>query len=259
MYQGLVQLGTGYEERTMSTQNRAVEFSPPYTRQDEEETDRSRRSPVLRPADIAVPGNIPNADGSAALDVKEYGEFAMKAISSRIASLMRDLSPEDVALLLAVGLVLGIFPICGIPTILCILASFVLRVNFPALQIVNQLSWPLHVAMLLPLVRLGSRIIAPSSGHAKTLTVTLATAVLQAAAGWLCICIPLGLLLYFSFLCILRRQGTGKQISSPESEDDATHKGCRTQEPVSFGAPSSPRLFSTDLSESSNFVLGQGR
>jgi hypothetical protein len=132
----------------------------------------------------------------------------VKAISSRIASSMRDLSPEDVALLLAAGLVLGIFPVCGIPTILCILASLVARVNFPALQIVNQLSWPLQIAMLVPLGRLGSRIMAPSNGIATTIAGRLGMAVVHAVAGWFCICIPLGLLLYFSLLCILRSNGT---------------------------------------------------
>ena len=131
----------------------------------------------------------------------------MKTISSRIASLIRDLSPEDVALILAVGLVLGIFPMCGIPTILCVLASLVLRVNFPALQIVNQLSWPLQIATLVPLARLGSKIIAPSNEFAASIAGRLGTAVLTAVTGWFCICIPLGLLLYFSLLCILRRNG----------------------------------------------------
>jgi uncharacterized protein (DUF2062 family) len=121
---------------------------------------------------------------------------------------MRGLSPEDVALLLAVGLVVGIFPMCGIPTVLCVLVSLVARVNFPALQIVNQLSWPVQIAMLAPLARLGSKIIAPSNEFGATIAGKLGTAFLQAVAGWFCICIPLGLLLYFSLLCILRRSGT---------------------------------------------------
>lgn len=133
---------------------------------------------------------------------------------SRIVSSMRDLSPENVALLLAVGLVLGIFPICGVPTILCILVSMVARMNFPALQIVNQLSWPLQLAMLLPLARLGSRIITPSNEFAATIAGRLGIAVLQAVAGWFCICIPLGLLLYFSLLCILRRNGSVNPVEA---------------------------------------------
>ena len=138
----------------------------------------------------------------------------MKAILSRMASSMRDLSHEDVALLFAVGLVLGIFPMCGIPTILCILASLVARVNFPALQIVNQLSWPLQIALLVPLARLGSKIVAPSNEFATTIAGRLGTAVLQAVTGWFCICIPLGLLLYFSLLWILRRNGAANPLEA---------------------------------------------
>ena len=129
----------------------------------------------------------------------------MKTFWSRFMSSMRNLSPENAALLLTVGLVLSIFPIYGFPTILCILASLVLRVNFAALQIVNQLFWPLQIAMLMPFARLGSRIMAPSSGLAPTIAGRFGIAVLQAATGWFCVCIPLGLVLYFSLLCILRR------------------------------------------------------
>src|SRR5262249_26070319 len=144
--------------------------------------------------DTAVLGDRSNANSTAALDVKTGGELAMKALASRVASSMRGLSREDVALLLAVGLVLGIFPVYGVPTIFCIVASLALRVNFPALQIVNQLSWPLQIAMLMPLARLGSKIIEPTGGFDRAIAGTLATVVLQAVAGWLCICVPLGLL-----------------------------------------------------------------
>jgi uncharacterized protein (DUF2062 family) len=129
----------------------------------------------------------------------------MKLLWSRIIPSMRDLSPEKAALLLTFGLVLGIFPMYGFPTILCILASLVVRVNLPALQIVNQLSWPVQIAMLVPFARLGSQIIRPSNGFATTIAGGLGTAVLQAITGWVCVCVPLGLLLYFSLLCILRR------------------------------------------------------
>ena len=138
----------------------------------------------------------------------------MRAISSGIASAVRDLSPQDLALLLAVGLVLGTFPMCGIPTVLCILASLIARMSFPALQIVNQLSWPLQIAMLVPFARLGSRVIPTSNEFATTIAGKVGIALLQAVAGWFCICIPLGLLLYFSLLCILRRNGTANTLEA---------------------------------------------
>lgn len=94
----------------------------------------------------------------------------------------------------------------GLPTILCVLASLLVRVNFPALQIVNQLCWPLQVAMLMPLARLGSLIVRPSSGFTMTIAGRLGATALQAVAGWSCVSIPLGLVLYFSLVSILRRK-----------------------------------------------------
>lgn len=131
----------------------------------------------------------------------------MKAIAQCLALSFRDLSREKVALLLAVGLVVGIFPMYGLPTLLCVLASLVLRVNFPLLQLVNQLCWPLQIATLVPLARLGSHILAPSTGFAATAAGRLGTAALQAVAGWFCICIPLGLLLYIALRRLLRGNG----------------------------------------------------
>jgi uncharacterized protein (DUF2062 family) len=132
----------------------------------------------------------------------------VRALSLRLAPSFRDLSSENVALILAVGLVLGTFPVYGCATLLCVLASLVLRVNFPALQVVNQLCFPLQLALLMPLARLGSLIIAPSSGLATTIAGRLGAAALQAIAGWFCVCIPLGLLLYVILMCLLRRNGS---------------------------------------------------
>ena len=49
---------------------------------------------------------------------------ALKAWVSRLAASLEGLSAEQVALLLSVGLVLGVFPIMGCPTLLCLLAAF---------------------------------------------------------------------------------------------------------------------------------------
>jgi Uncharacterized protein conserved in bacteria (DUF2062) len=131
----------------------------------------------------------------------------MRTVVFRLTSAMRDLSSENVALVFAAGLVLGIFPMYGVPTILCILASLTMRVSFPALQIVNQLSWPLQIALLVPFARLGSRIF-PANGFAATIAGRVGLAILQAVAGWVCVGIPLGLLLYFSLVYILRRSAS---------------------------------------------------
>lgn len=135
----------------------------------------------------------------------------MRTIPLLLVPLVRDLSVKNLALLLAVGLVVGIFPVWGGATVLCLLASLLLRVNFPALQVVNQLAWPLQIAMLAPLARLGSLVMARSSGLGTTVASRLAAAALQAVVGWLCVSIPLGFLLYLALTCLLRQPRFFKQ------------------------------------------------
>lgn len=127
----------------------------------------------------------------------------MRAAVRRLAAATEGLPAESVALLLAVGLVLGTFPIYGCPTILCALAALYLRLNVPALQLVNQLTSPLQIALWVPLARVGSHLVGTpvTSGAAFN----LGTAALQAAAGWTATCVPLGIALYFLLLHLLRR------------------------------------------------------
>ena len=129
----------------------------------------------------------------------------MKAIALRLAASLQGLSGESIAIILAVGLVLGTFPVYGCPTALCLLAAVVLRLNAPALQLVNQLSSPLQLALLVPFARLGERILGTPSTASNSILSRFSELTLQAIAGWLCISLPLGILLYFVVSRTLRR------------------------------------------------------
>ena len=126
----------------------------------------------------------------------------MRAAVAQLAAATGNLPVEDVALILALGVVLGTFPVFGCPTVFCAVAALVLRLNVPALQLVNQLSTPLQLALLLPLARVGSRMVGASAGPG--LVSKLGTAALAATAGWCSICVPLGIALYFVLLHGLR-------------------------------------------------------
>jgi len=125
----------------------------------------------------------------------------------RLAAAMQGLSTETIALTLAVGLALGTFPVFGCPTVFCILAALALRLNLPALQVVNQLSSPLQILLLVPFARLGSRVLGAHGASAMPAAWRLSTAAMHAVAGWLCTCLPVGILLYFALVHILRKRG----------------------------------------------------
>ena len=135
----------------------------------------------------------------------------MKAAAARFWASAAGLPPDTVALILALGLVLGVFPVYGIPTLLCALAAVTLRLNLPAIQLVNQLSSPLQLALLIPLGRTGARILGPTAAW------SLAGAARDAIIGWLCVCVPVGLVVYVALLFTLRRcrQGWFNGLESP--------------------------------------------
>lgn len=123
----------------------------------------------------------------------------MRAVAERLSVAMEGFSAETIALIVVLGFVLGTFPVFGCPTLLCLAAAIAFRINLPALQVVNNLSSPIQLALIVPLARMGSRIAgAPVTWSART-------AALHAITGWLCVCVPLGFALYFPLAYVLRR------------------------------------------------------
>ena len=80
-----------------------------------------------------------------------------------IAFLKQGMTPRALALAVAIGLVLGTFPVIGATTLLCIAASFALRLNLPAMQSVNWIASPLQLILLIPLFNLGGTLFG--GGH----------------------------------------------------------------------------------------------
>ncbi|MDX1707845.1 MAG: DUF2062 domain-containing protein [Desulfobacterales bacterium] len=68
---------------------------------------------------------------------------------------MQGLSVHKAALCLAVGITLGIFPVLGMTTLLCTAAAFALRLNLPAIQLVNYMAYPVQLALLMPFYSVG--------------------------------------------------------------------------------------------------------
>lgn len=69
--------------------------------------------------------------------------------------LRQGLTPQGVALSLAVGAAAGTFPVIGATTLLALGLGALLRLNQPALQLANWLVYPLQLVLILPFVRLG--------------------------------------------------------------------------------------------------------
>lgn len=72
-----------------------------------------------------------------------------------IAFLKMGITPEKLALCIALGCAFGMIPAIGTTTILCTLTAFILRLNLAAILVVNYFVYPIQLALLLPFIRAG--------------------------------------------------------------------------------------------------------
>jgi hypothetical protein len=75
-----------------------------------------------------------------------------------LALLRRGASPQKLAWSLAAGLLIGINPILGSTTVLCLALAFIFRLNIAASQLTNHLAYPLQLILVIPFISLGSRV-----------------------------------------------------------------------------------------------------
>jgi hypothetical protein len=81
-----------------------------------------------------------------------------RVIAPIVAVLTQGITPEKIALSLAFGIVLGVFPVLGLTTILCAAAAVVFGLNLPSIQLVNWLTYPLQLLLFLPFIRTGEKL-----------------------------------------------------------------------------------------------------
>lgn len=96
--------------------------------------------------------------------------FQRRIIAPLIDLLRVGCSPRKLAWSLAAGLVIGINPLLGSTTLLCLFLAFILRLNLVASQIANHVVYPLQLALFFLFIRIGDTFFhtgrMPLSGHA---------------------------------------------------------------------------------------------
>ncbi len=124
-------------------------------------------------------------------------------------------SPDRLALTLALGFAIGCLPLVGITTGLCLIVAIALRLNVPAIQAANYAAMPLQLALLLPFMRLGNRLFAsgaqPTFGKAlfqgPIVQVLRSSGKVagEAVGAWVVIAVPAVLLMTIALAAVLRR------------------------------------------------------
>ena len=81
-----------------------------------------------------------------------------RVLAPIIGQLKQGTTPQLIALTIAAGAVIGVFPILGATTLLCAVFAAVLKLNQPIIQLVNYLIYPVQIALLFPFYRAGEKL-----------------------------------------------------------------------------------------------------
>jgi uncharacterized protein (DUF2062 family) len=84
--------------------------------------------------------------------------FYRRAVLPILALLRMGATPRSLAWSIAAGLLIGINPVIGTTTLICLAAAFSFRLNLVASQIANHAMFPLELVLVIPFIRLGSRV-----------------------------------------------------------------------------------------------------
>ena len=75
-----------------------------------------------------------------------------------VTQLTHGTSPDRIGWTIALGMVVGVFPIMGSTTLVCLLIGWLLGLNQPVLHVFRAVVYPLHLALILIFIRLGERL-----------------------------------------------------------------------------------------------------
>jgi uncharacterized protein (DUF2062 family) len=125
--------------------------------------------------------------------------------------LRQGITPQRLALTLALGFAIGCFPVIGVPTLLCATLAVALKLNFAAMEAANYAALPFQITLVAPLARVGASYlhIAPRPAMAACPAAQWAAHAASLAGGallaWLCVAGPLMLLMTAALTLALRR------------------------------------------------------
>ena len=93
-----------------------------------------------------------------AADAAPESWWRRRVLAPIVGQLKQGTTPQLIALTIAAGVVIGIFPILGATTLLCAVFAAALKLNQPVIQLVNYLIYPVQIALLFPFYRLGEKL-----------------------------------------------------------------------------------------------------
>lgn len=130
------------------------------------------------------------------------------------------LTPEKMALSIAIGIVAGLFPVIGFTTLLSLMLTAIFRQNLALVQALNWLLSLVQLILIIPLMRIGSFLwghqkISISLGQIEKAfqpgilsgLQTIGIFHLFGILAWAVLVVPTGIISYFVLVKVFRKHG----------------------------------------------------
>lgn len=124
--------------------------------------------------------------------------FQRRLLQPLLAFLKQGLTPRELALCIALGAGIGLFPVLGVSTPALTLIALLRKLNLAAIQLVSYAMSPLQLALIIPFMRLGEWVTGAEpqpmtitagleilAGGILEAIITLWDAIVHASLGWL--------------------------------------------------------------------------
>jgi uncharacterized protein (DUF2062 family) len=141
-----------------------------------------------------------------------------KLFQSLSKLLKQGLSPAKLSLVVALGIILSIFPVLGTTTLICTLVSIFFNLNLPAMQLANYAAFPFQIILFFPFLKLGETVSKVSLDPLSKIQLIstfdegifyaiekLSNYLLVACLGWSLAVLPIYIILYFLMSSLLKK------------------------------------------------------
>jgi uncharacterized protein (DUF2062 family) len=85
----------------------------------------------------------------------EASFFRRKFVKPFLKFLKQGVTPQQLALSVTLGIIVGVLPVLGVTTIICTIIAFSFRLNMLAIQLANQLVYPIQLLLFIPFIKAG--------------------------------------------------------------------------------------------------------
>lgn len=140
--------------------------------------------------------------------------------------LKQGLTPSKLALVMAIGMTISVFPVLGFSTLVCTLLAIILRLNLPAIHVANWIAFPIQVLLFFPFLKIGERLSGITlvtisrtnlasifNGGLSQATEEIFRYIVMASYGWVLAAVPMFTLFFYIFWVVFKRYE--KHLVSP--------------------------------------------